>query len=227
MNRLSPLSPLSPLSSLSRPLSVAIALAFVLFSLPGCPGDDEVSSQGSSSTTSLSQTDSSSTASSTDASTSEEGSTSTTGEEGSTSTTGGLEALPVDRSLIDRYAGAWSGPVTMTPWGEIPYFPVDLVWEGEDLLASETLIPDTDGYFRFRFVHEGSDMWSLVEEGKIPGGPTQSYTLHPVEIDGDTSRWVYLDEPDFLALQLTVSDAELVMETYLHGAPHATFNLAR
>ena len=158
----------------------------------------------------------------------ETGSTSSTSEAGSSSTTdGGLEAIPVDRSLIDRYAGAWSGPVTMTPWGELPFFPIDFVWEGEDLLASETLIPDSDGYFRFRFVDGGGDMWSLVEEGKIPGGPTQSYTLHPVELDGDTSRWVYLDDPDFLALQITVTDTELVMDTYLHGASHAIFNLAR
>jgi len=215
------------MNRLPRPLSFAISLAFAL-SLPGCPGEDGVSRQTSSSTTSLTPTTSSS---STDASTSsavETGSTSSTSEAGSSSTTdGGLEAIPVDRSLIDRYAGAWSGPVTMTPWGELPFFPIDFVWEGEDLLASETLIPDSDGYFRFRFVDGGGDMWSLVEEGKIPGGPTQSYTLHPVELDGDTSRWVYLDDPDFLALQITVTDTELVMDTYLHGASHAIFNLAR
>lgn len=210
-------------------VQLSLALTFALATL-GCPGEDDPEDQGSGTSTSTATGDSPGTES-TDGSGSA-GSTSTgedtsTGGDTSTSTTqGALEVVPVDRALIERYAGPWSGPVSMTPWGVIPEFPVDFVWEGDDLLSSETLIPDSDGYFVFTFVETEGGSWSLVEEGKLPGGPTQSYTLDPVEVSGDTSRWVYLPDPDFLALQITVSDAELVFETYLRGESHATFNLA-
>ncbi len=195
------------------PLLFALA-----FALPGCSGEDPAAGQTASSTTSLTGTTAELSTDS-DAGSESEGSTST-GEDSP-------EPIPVDRAQIDRYAGAWSGPVTMTPWGTIEEFPVDFAWDGDAALASETPIPETDGYFRFTFVQGEGDMWSLVEEGKLPGGPTQTYTLDPVEIDGDTSLWVYLEDPDFLSIEITVSDTELVFDTRLKGQSHATFNLGR
>ncbi len=206
-------------------LSPALALLFAL-AFPGCPGSDPPAGETASTSTDASTT------SSTTTSTSLSGGSTTdvTATETSTSATSGGETLtpvPVDRAVIERFAGDWSGPVVMSPWGTIPVFPVNLQWSGDEVLASDTPIPDSDGYFRFRFEHAGDDAWSLTEEGKLPDGPTQSYTLDPVELDGDTSRWVYLEDPDFLTVLITVTDDELTLDTRLHGETHAVFQLTR
>lgn len=207
----------------SGPLAPTLTLALVL-ALPGCSGSGDPL-VGDTATTEMSTDASTATSTTTatslgDASTAE---TSTT----ETSTGETLAPVLLDRALIERLAGDWSGPVVMSPWGTIPDFPVDLQWSGDDVLASDTPIPDSDGYFRFRFEHAGGGAWSLTEEGKLPGGPTQSYTLDPVELDGDTSRWVYLADPDLLTVLITVTDDSLTLDTRLHGETHAVFQLTR
>lgn len=137
------------------------------------------------------------------------------------------DAVPIERAAIERLAGSWVGPVKNTPIGELPQFPMNLAWVSDDELASETPFPGGEGYFKFRFVRVGEGRWSLIEEGALPGGMVQSYTLDPVEIDGDTTRWSYLPDPAFLTVVITVSDDTLVFDTLLRGQSHAIFDLKR
>lgn len=212
---------LNRIELLALTCAVAVAVA-----VTGCGA-----SEGFGSDTAIATGTSAATPTSTSTSTGEAatslGPASTTDTESGTSTGEMLSPVPVDRAHIESLVGSWGGPVVMSPWGTIPYFPLDFQWSGDDILASDTPIPDSDGYFRFRFTHTGGGNWTLAEEGKLPGGPTQSYTLDPVEVEDNMSRWVYLDDPDFLTVLLTVTDDELTLDTRLHGETHAIFQLTR
>lgn len=137
------------------------------------------------------------------------------------------EAITLDRTVIEAIEGSWSGGVDPSPAGPIPFFPLAFAWDQDGSLHAHTDFPGTDGYFDFRFVEVETDRWQLVEEGKLPGGPTQTYALDPVSHEGDTTRWVYLEDPEYLAVELTVTAEALVLDSWVRGEHHATFDLAR
>lgn len=137
------------------------------------------------------------------------------------------EAITLERSTLEAIEGSWSGPVDPSPTGPIPFFPLNFAWEQDGSLHARTDFPGSDGYFDFRFVEVEDDRWQLIEEGKLPGGLVQTYTLDPVSQEGDITRWVYLEDPEYLAVDLTVTADTLVLDSWVRGEVHATFDLSR
>ncbi|MEM9454125.1 MAG: hypothetical protein AAGF11_08090 [Myxococcota bacterium] len=131
-----------------------------------------------------------------------------------------LVPIDLDRAWIERMEGQWNGPV-QTPYINIPEFPLDFAWQPDGSLYSFI----TDGEetsFAFTFADDG-ERWTFTERGELPGGMIQSYTLHPVAIDGDLVRWVYLDEPERLVVDLEVTEEQFRMNVTVRGVQHASF----
>lgn len=142
--------------------------------------------------------------------------------DGSDSSTGDapqLVPVDIDRAWIERIEGPWEGPVE-TPYITIPQFPLDFAWQADGRLHANV----SDGMetsFDFDFAHDG-EHWIFTERGALPGGMVQSYALYPVAIDGDRVRWVYLDEPELLVVELEVDAEEFRMEVTVRGVTHAS-----
>ncbi len=148
-----------------------------------------------------------------------------TGETDTGETDGGIEPIAVEMAWFDLLAGPWSGPVDPTPVGPIPTFPMDYQWQMDGSLHSNS--DDGQGsVFEFTFTPEG-ETWTLLETGQLPGDFFQSYTLHPVEREGNRITWVYLDSPEFLSLDIDVDESSMEMSVAVMGQPHAVFSMMR
>lgn len=149
-----------------------------------------------------------------------------TGDETSTETGGEeLVAIVLDAAWVESLAGGWSGPVDPTPAGPVPLFPLSFAWEADGSLHAHTDSPG-GGYFDFR-LYEADGTWVFDEEGVLPGGLTQSYVLHPIARDGDWVRFVTLDAPSFLIVDIGVTADALTMLVQVMGIEHAAFSLER
>jgi hypothetical protein len=149
-----------------------------------------------------------------------------TGDETSSETGGeALEVIVLDTAWVESLAGGWSGPVDPTPTGPVPFFPLSFAWEDDGSLHAHTDNPG-GGYFDFR-LYQADGTWVFDEEGVLPGGLTQSYVLHPIARDGDWVRFVTLDAPSFLIVDIGVTGSELTMLVQVMGIEHAAFSLER
>lgn len=131
-----------------------------------------------------------------------------------------LVPIDLDRAWIERMEGQWNGPVE-TPYIDIPEFPLDFAWQPDGSLHS-FLTDGEETSFAFTFADDG-EHWIFTERGELPGGMIQSYTLHPVAIDGDLVRWVYLEDPELLVVDLEVTAEQFRMEVTVRGVQHASF----
>ena len=135
------------------------------------------------------------------------------------------EPIDLDTEWLDQIAGPWLGPVEETPIGPIPQFFLDFAWEGDGSLHA--YVDSGDGAsFDFRFFQEDGQ-WLFFEEGTLPGGLAQSYTLHPVWQDGSRVRFVTLPMPEYLTVEIEVDDRRFIMDVSVMGHDHAVFNLER
>ena len=159
-----------------------------------------------------------------------------TGDDGGDGTTGGTDSsaetetgeeqltpIILDQAWVDALAGSWSGPVDPTPVGPVAFFPLDFAWDDDGSLHAHTDNPD-GGYFDFRLL-EQDGTWIFREEGQLPGGFTQSYDLHPIERDGNQVRFVTLEAPTFLVVDIEVSNVQLSILVAIAGNEHAAFEL--
>ncbi len=134
-------------------------------------------------------------------------------------------SIQLEAEWLDALAGPWLGPVTDTPGGDIPQFFMEFAWESDGSL--HTFVDDGAGAtFDFTFAQE-DDQWVFVESGTLPGGLTQTYTLHPVEQTGTRVRFEYLAAPNFLAVEIDLAQERFVMDVELMGNKHAAFDLGR
>lgn len=136
-----------------------------------------------------------------------------------------LSPLALDEAWLGRLEGLWVGPVDPTPFGPIPEFPLDFAWEGDGSLHARTDNP-AGGHFDFRF-HQQDGVWVLTEEGELPHGVVQRWTLHPVAQEGDLVRFTVTEMPGYLEMDVVVNDAQLVMDVRVGGTQHVLFTLAR
>lgn len=144
------------------------------------------------------------------------------------SSSGGSTLTPIalQPDWLQGMEGAWLGPVRASPQGPIPQFFLDFVWEDDGSLHAA--VDNGEGFgFDFRFVEDEDGQWIFVEQGTLPGGLTQTYTLHPVEQDGARVRFDYLAMPGFLAVEIDLADERFVMDVAVLGSEHAAFDLAR
>lgn len=135
-----------------------------------------------------------------------------------------LEPIALETSWLDAMAGPWLGPVPTTPYGPLPQFFMEFAWEEDGSL--HTFVDNEDnGSFDFRFV-EQDGQWVFIESGTLPGGATQTYTLHPIAQEGSRVRFVYLPMPAFLAVEIDLAEG-LAMDVAVLGSEHAAFDLQR
>ncbi|MBV1861115.1 MAG: hypothetical protein KUG77_22045 [Nannocystaceae bacterium] len=142
------------------------------------------------------------------------------------SSSGGAATQPIelDRGWVEGLEGAWLGPVSGTPLGDLPQFYWEFAWTKDDVLLG---VADSGMGFRFEFEfaqHDGQ--WTLLETGTLPGDMTQSYELHPVARDGDLVRFEVLDQPGYLRVDILPGEGSFEMAVFVHGEAHGTFDLA-
>ncbi len=143
-----------------------------------------------------------------------------------TETQGESEVIQVEAAWVMGAAGAWLGEVRETPVGTLEVFPLDFAYEDDGSLHAHSAFPDDSGYFDFRF-REQDETWVLDEEGKFPGGLLQSYTLHPVEQEGERVRYEYLDMPGYIVVDVVIGTDSLLITAQVKGELHAVFDLKR
>jgi|GEM_PF-2043063 len=196
------------------------ALVFTAGLLTACANDPDVPSAGSTSTP---------------GSTSEVASSDATGESGtedsstedasSSSGEPGLEPIALDEGWVQSLHGAWLGPVTDTPMGDLPQFYWEFEWTDEDALVG---VADSGMGFRFELEFAEQDgQWTMTETGTLPGNLTQSYVLHPVAREGARVRFEVLERPGFLQVDLEPGPDTFDMVVLLRGEPHGAFDLGR
>lgn len=156
----------------------------------------------------------------------DEGSSSTSGADDSTSTGPAiLEPIALERAWVERVRGAWLGPVSGTPIGDLPQFFLDFAWTDDDALMA---VADNGEGFRLEFTFsEREGQWIFTELGELPGGFVQTQDLHPVEREGDRVRFEVIDRPGYLSVEIEPTDATFHMAVQVRGNEHGTFELAR
>lgn len=139
---------------------------------------------------------------------------------------GQTQPIDLPEGWLDAVEGRWLGSVTETPIGGIPQFFID--YERMDDGSLHALIDNGEGFaFEFHFRQDDDDRWELFEEGQLPGGFIQSYVLHPVEAEDGRVRFVTLEAPEFLQVDIDVSATTYDMQVRLMEEPHAQFELTR
>jgi len=75
--------------------------------------------------------------------------------------------------------------------------------------------------FRIEFEFAEQDgQWMLVETGTLPGGMSQSYSLHPVSREGDLVRFEVLDQPGYLQVDILPAEDSFEMAVFVRGEAH-------
>jgi len=157
-------------------------------------------------------------------STSREASTGDGADASSSSGAEALQPIELDRSWVEGLQGAWLGPVTGTPLGDLPQFYWEFAWTDADSLLG---VADNGMGFRIEFEFAELDgQWMLVETGTLPGGMSQSYSLHPVSREGDLVRFEVLDQPGYLQLDILPAEGSFEMAVFVRGQAHGTFDLS-
>lgn len=137
----------------------------------------------------------------------------------------GPTPVALERAWVESIEGPWLGPVSDTPAGDIPQFFLDFTWQDDGSLHA--LADDGEGSsFEFRFVEAG-DSWTFDETGSLPGGLVQSHTMVPVQVEGNRVRWVSVDAPGVLEVELEVDEQRFQMDVSVLGMSHAAFDLTR
>ncbi len=156
-------------------------------------------------------------------STSGEASTEDAAEVSSSSGDPALQPIELDREWVEGLEGAWLGPVSGTPLGNLPQFFWEFAWTQDDALVG---VADGGMGFRFEFEFAEQDgQWTLIETGTLPGNMTQSYVLHPVARDGDLVRFEVLDQPGYLQVDILPGEGSFEMAVFVRGEAHGVFDL--
>lgn len=137
----------------------------------------------------------------------------------------GSEAVDL-AAWVKLAEGAWVGQADPTPVGAMP-FGLTFAWEDEERLSAAT-----SAYgFTLAFAYErdpelGYGGWRLVEEGSMPGGFSQQYTLVPAAIEEGRVTWERPEDPEHLRVIEEHSPEAWRMEAWVRGELHAVLDLA-
>jgi len=129
--------------------------------------------------------------------------------------------------FISQLEGGWSGPENTTPFGPMSMVMVFEKTETGGLLAHSPLNRET--YIRIELDRDDKGRWILTEEAAMEGLGVQRYELVPAAATANdgTHRWIWQENPEFLAIDLAIQEDILHFDVELRSEPHVSFRLAR
>ena len=132
----------------------------------------------------------------------------------------------VDR-LVESLEGGWAGNENDTPFGKMGFAALFEWQEDGSLLAHSPLNSET--WIDLRFARDEAGRWILHEEAAMEGLGVQKYSLAPSDdlTDDGLHRWIWEEDPDYLAIDVGVRDETMLMNVTLRGKPHIAFRLDR
>ncbi len=133
--------------------------------------------------------------------------------------------VQVPDAMVARFAGAWAGGDTPTPFGHID-FALDFVWQDDGSLRAFTPL-SRETWVELRFQKDAGGTWLLHESASLAGLGVQGYTMHPVRLAADTLHYAYMKDPKFLSCEMAVTDRGLYMAVIVREEEHVRFLLAR
>ena len=138
-------------------------------------------------------------------------------------------ASPADAIREDAWMsgieGGWVGDNNSTPLGRMG-FAMLFERESDGSYHSHSAMSQ-DTWIDLRFFKGEGGVWLLEQRAALEGMGEQGSVLVPVAGTGDRRRWVDPERPDFLAVDLGLSEDELLMDVTLRGHSHAQFKLQR
>lgn len=130
----------------------------------------------------------------------------------------------IDR-LVNALEGGWVGNDNDTPFGKMGFATL-FEWQEDGSLSSFSPL-NSETYINLRFARDESGRWMLHEEAAMEGLGVQKYSLAPTATPTDEGlrRWVWEEDPDYLAIDVGVEARTMVMNVTLLGRPHIAFRL--
>ncbi len=138
---------------------------------------------------------------------------------------GGVEGA----ELLERLAGLWAGPATMTPLGNFPNMTFDLRPVGGHFLFGQADL-DSANTLRFGFSVEtygGRDVLAYRNGGFFQGVLRDSRTAL---VESSSSSWRFCSVTrgcDYIDARWTLNGSQLVVDTQVRGMPHLFWNAQR
>ncbi len=121
--------------------------------------------------------------------------------------------------------GGWTGEDNQTPLGRIPFAMLfEKQADGSYLNHSAA---NRETFIRMRFVEDEDGRWLLEESGGMEGVGVRGSTLVPAEPHGEIRRWISPEDPDYVVVEMAVSDQTLYIKVLVRGQEHAQLNLQR
>ncbi len=132
----------------------------------------------------------------------------------------------IDR-LVTALEGGWLGIENDTPFGKMGFAAV-FEWQEDGSLRSVTPL-NRDTYIELRFARDETGRWILHEDAAMEGLGAQQYSLVPTgaTTEAGLHRWVWEEDPGYLAIDVGVDGQMMLMNVTLRGEPHIAFRLDR
>ena len=132
----------------------------------------------------------------------------------------------VDR-LVEALEGGWAGNDNDTPFGKMGFAAL-FEWQEDGSLRAHSPL-NSETWIALRFARDEAGRWILHEEAAMEGLGIQRYSLaHSGEITDDgVHRWVWEEDPGYLAIDVGIAEEILRLDVTLRGKPHVAFRLDR
>ena len=129
--------------------------------------------------------------------------------------------------LIESLEGGWTGQDNDTPFGKMGFAAL-FEWQEDGSLVSKSSL-NSETWIELRFARDEGGRWILHEAAAMEGLGLQQYSLAPTgELTGEgLHRWVWEQDPGYLAIDLGVAGERMLMDVTLRGKPHIAFRLDR
>jgi hypothetical protein len=126
---------------------------------------------------------------------------------------------------VELLEGGWQGEGNRTPIGVMPFAMLFDRQPDGSLRSFSAFHRDT--WVEMRVWRTQAGAWRLEEAASLEGLGQQRRTLEPAGVTGVVRRWVAVDDPDELAIDMAIEGHVLYIDVWLRGLSHARFQLER
>ena len=128
-------------------------------------------------------------------------------------------------AFVSSLEGGWAGEDNTTPFGKMPFALLFERQEDGSLYARSSLNSET--YIDLQLSKDEAGRWILHEGAAMEGMGSHRYSLVPTEGGVKSYRWIYEEQPDFLAIDVGLEGDTMLMAVALRGRDHVRLELDR